>query len=236
VAPAASSIPITLTHNDSLAIAAAVEKRISQEAEKRGRQLAQQIADSIAASARHTAIDSIIRKNLPQGVPIPVWQEIAAPPAEWGGPKRVVITEPRASSHSEVNAFSQTFSDSLMRAFSRKKGFNVVSADSVRRVLNATRVRSEVEKALSPDIMITPTVVGIPGDSLTVLVTIRDIRLGSSYGTRVASVKIPSGDPASAMSDLTNKIFSQIENLSKTPIMPRPPAPRAAPRGNRNDQ
>jgi hypothetical protein len=237
VAPQAAPIPVTLTRNDSLAIAAAVEKRIAQEAEKRGRQLAERITDSIAASARHTAIDSIIKANLPHGAPIPVWKEFTAPPAEWGGPKRVVITQPRTSSHSEVNAFSQTFSDSLMRAFSKKKGFSVVSADSVRQVLSATRVRSEVEKALSPDIMITPTVVGVPGDSITVLVTIRDIRLGSAYGTRVASVKVPAGDPASVMSDLTSRIFSQIESLSRTPIVPRPPAAaRAAVRGNKNNE
>jgi hypothetical protein len=124
-----------------------------------------------------------------------------------------------------------------MRAFSKKKGFSVVSADSVRQVLSATRVRSEVEKALSPDIMITPTVVGVPGDSITVLVTIRDIRLGSAYGTRVASVKVPAGDPASVMSDLTSRIFSQIESLSRTPIVPRPPAAaRAAVRGNKNNE
>ena len=236
-APAPASIPVSLTHNDSLAIAAAIEKRISQEAEKRGRQLAQHIVDSLSAATRHSAIDSIIKKSLPQGMAIPAWKEMAAPPAEWGGPKRVVITQPRASSHSEVNAFSQVFGDSMMKAFSKRRGFSLVSADSVKQVLSTTRVRSEVEKALSPDIMITPTIVGLPNqDSITVLVTIRDIRLGAAYGTRVTSVKVPANDPAGAMSELTAKIFSQIELLSKTPIMPRPPmTPRVEGRGNRKD-
>lgn len=237
VAPAPAPIPVTLTRNDSLAIAAAIEKRISQEAEKRGRQLAQQIVDSLAAETRHTTIDSIIRKSLPAGMAIPMWKEMAAPPAEWGGPKRVVITQPRQSSHQGVTAFSQVFSDSLMKAFSKRRGFSLVSSDSVNQVMSKTRVRSEVERALSPDIMISPTVVGIPGDSMTVLVTIRDIRLGAAYGTRVASVKVPTSDPAAAMHDLTAAIFSQIENLSRTPITARPQAaPGAATRGNKNDQ
>jgi serine/threonine-protein kinase len=220
----ASSLPIKLTRNDSLAIAAAVEKRIAQEEAARGHKMAEMIADSITAQARRIAIDSIVRAALPRGMPMPAFKDFAVPPAEWGGPKRVVITTPRQSSHQPVNAFGKVFSDSLSKVFAHRKGFTVVSQDSVNQVLAQTRVRSEVEKALSPDLLISPTIVGIPGDSINVIITIRDIRLGSAFGTRVASAKFPASDPAAALPSLTNIILSQIESLSQTKTFRAAPA------------
>jgi hypothetical protein len=88
---------------------------------------------------------------------------------------------------------------------------------------------------LSPDLLISPSVVGIPGDSITVIVTIRDIRLGTAYGTRVASAKFSADNPEAAMPALTSNIFSQIETLSRTPtfVRVRPPKP---PEQGKNEQ
>jgi serine/threonine protein kinase len=227
-------LPVTLTRNDSLAIAAAVEKRIQQEAEKRGRQMAEAFADSLASQARRIAIDSIVRASMPKGMAMPVIRDVVSPPAEWGGPRRVVVTTPRQSSRESVNEFGKLFTDSMRKAFSRRKGFAVVSADSVNQVLAGTRVRSEVEKALTPDILVSPSIVGIPGDSLTVIVTIRDIRMGAAHGTRVASKKIAASDIASALPALTNDILSQVESLKKMPTFLRVP-PGAQAKG-KNDQ
>ena len=210
VAPAA----LALTRKDSLAIAEAVQKRLAQESAVRGPERVSVVADSITAHVRKIAIDSILRAALPAGVAMPVWRDVA-PPAMWGGKRRVVVTEPKESRNPTLNSFGGALSDSLRRAMGKRKGYTVVAADSVDAVLAVSRVRSEVEKALKPDVLITPTFVGI-GDTMSVLVTIRDVRSGAR-GMRVASSKFVTSDPHGSIPGIVQSVMEQVESLAHMP-------------------
>jgi hypothetical protein len=83
-----------------------------------------------------------------------------------------------------------------------------------------SRVRSDVEKALKPDLLISPTFVGY-GDSMTVLVTIRDIRKGLPNGVRVASAKFAVASSEASIPSLVQGVISQAENLIRTPTIVR---------------
>jgi hypothetical protein len=233
-APAAiPAAPIALTRKDSLAIAEAVQKRLAKEEAVRGKEEVAIIADSITSHVRRAAIDSILRANLPAGVAIPMWRDMAPPP-EWGGKRRVVVTEPRAGRNENLNAFGAALSDSIRRALMKRKGMSVVDPDSVSAVLAVTRSRADVESSLKPDLLITPTVVGA-GDSMSVIVTIRDVKSGNAYGTRVASSRINVNDPEVSIPGLVQSIIGQVESLSRMPVTFRFVKPNQ-PRVNRENQ
>ena len=210
--------PLALTSQDSLAIAEAVQKRLAQEAAKRDRRELAVIADSITAEVRRIAIDSILRASLPRGMPMPVWKDLAPPP-EWGGKRRVVVTTPRPGRNEALNSFGSALSDSIRRTLMKRKGFVVVDPDSVEAQLSVSRTRSDLEKALKPDILIAPQIVGA-GDSMTALVTIRENRGGKAYG-RAVSTKFAVSDPESSIPPLLRNLLGQIDNLVHTPTFIR---------------
>ena len=220
--PAPPSKPLSLTPQDSLAIAEAVQKRLAKEEAVRGKKEVAIIADSIAANVRKAAIDSILRASLPHGMPMPVWTDFA-PPAAWGGKRRVVVTEPKQGKNDNLNAFGSSLAEGIRRALMKDKKYSIVDPDSVSAVLANTRVRSEVEKALKPDVLISPTFVGAPNatDSMTVIVTVREMRNATTIGARVASAKFALTDPERAMPTLIADITSQLEGLSRTPTFVR---------------
>ena len=212
--PPAPAAPLALTRKDSLAIAEAVQKRLAQEAAVRGPERVLVVADSITAHVRKVAIDSILRATLPAGVKMPVWRDVA-PPAAWGGKRRVVVTEPKAGRNPALNSFGSALSDSIRRALAKRMSYSVVAADSVAAVLEVSRARSEVEKALKPDLLISSTLVGV-GDTMSVLVTIRDLRTGA-HGMRVASNKVVVSDPDKSIPAIVRGVMEQVESLGLMP-------------------
>ena len=209
--------PLKLTRQDSLAIAEAIQKRIAKEEAVRGRAEVAVIADSIATHVTKAAIDSILRANIPRGMPMPVWTDLARPP-EFVGKRRVVVTEPRAGRNDNVNAFGSALSDSIRRALMKRKNYSVVDPDSVAAALAVSRVRTDVEQALKPDLLITPTIVDA-GDPMTVTVTVRDLH--NRYGLRVASARFSASDPEASIPSLMKDLMSQIESLVNTPTFVR---------------
>jgi tRNA A-37 threonylcarbamoyl transferase component Bud32 len=222
----AAPAPIALTRKDSLAIAEAVQKRLAKEATVRGETELAMLADSITAHVRRAAIDSILRATLPAGIPIPAWRDVA-PPASWGGKMRVVVTEPQSSKREDLNAFGRLLGDSLRRTLMRRKGLTVVDPDSVSAALSVSRVRTDIEKALKPDLLITPTFVG-NGDTMTLLVTIRQTGVGSR-GTRIASTTFSVNEPAASIQKIVPMVLEQIESMESMPALVRvrtiPPSP-----------
>jgi hypothetical protein len=216
--PVAAPAKLALTRQDSLAIAEAVQKRLAKEEAVRGREEVAIIADSIAANVRKAAIDSILRVSLPKGMKIPVWSDFA-PPVEWGGKRRVVVTEPRPVKNDNVNAFGSTLSEAIRKSLMRQKAkYSVVDPDSVSAVLAQSRVRTDVENALKPDVLISPVFVGpATTDSMTVLVTIRDVRGTSAIRSGVASVKFAVADPERAIPELVQDVMSRLEEQARTP-------------------
>jgi hypothetical protein len=220
--PTPPSTKLNLTRQDSLAIAEAVQERLAKEEAVRGKKEVAIIADSIAANVRKAAIDSILRASLPRGMPMPVWTDFA-PPAAWGGKRRVVVTEPKQGKNDNINAFGSTLAEGIRRALMKDKKYSIVDPDSVSAVLANTRVRSEVEKALRPDVLISPTFVGAPNatDSMTVIVTVREMRNATTIGARVASAKFALTDPERSMPALIADITSQLESMSRKPTFVR---------------
>ena len=208
-----------MTAADSLAIAEAVQKRLAKEEAMHGREHVTIIADSIAAIATRVAIDSILRANLPRGAAVPVFPDFA-PFTAFGGKRRVVVTEPKEGKNQSLNAFGSAIADSLRRALMKRRRFSVVDPDSVEAVMAVSRVRSDVEKALKPDLLISPTFVGY-GDSMTVLVTIRDIRKGLPNGVRVTSAKFAVASSEASIPSLVQGVISQAEELIRTPTIVR---------------
>ena len=212
--------PLVLTRADSLAIAQAVHERIAKEEAIHGRAKVSMFADSIAAIARKVAIDSIVKASLPpRGVPLSVWSDLGGA-GELLGKRRVVITTPKAGKNESLNLFGRAVADSLRRALSKRANYTVVDADSIDAVLAVTRTRSDVERALKPDLLISPTLVGM-GDSMTVLVTIRDSRRGVTNGARVASMKFAAENPSASIPKLVQGVLAQIESLLRTPTIVR---------------
>jgi Protein kinase domain len=233
-APAAPPVPVSLTRADSLAIAEAVRKRLAQEEAAKGTKHVAMVADSITAYVRKVAIDSIVKAAFPKGVPVPVmpkWGEMGPNVATmWSGKRRIVITDPRASRSNELNAFGATLADSLRRAFAKRSGYTVVDADSVRSALAVSRARTHVDATLKPDIIITPTFVG-SGDSMTVILTLRDLR-GGPGGVRTASAKFAVANADAELPGIVRSVVSQMESLVRAPALMRVGKPPQAPRGS----
>jgi hypothetical protein len=204
--------PIKLTAQDSLAIAEAVQRRLQREEAIHGRQQVILYADSIAAMARKVAIDSIVRATLPRGVNVAALSELGALAPGRNAIKRVVVIEPRRMKDERLNAFGVTLSEGIREALLKRKNYAVVDPDSVELVLSKTRVRSEVEKALKPGVLITPTFAGA-GDTMTVIVTLRDARAG----TRVASARFAAANPDAIVPTLLQNIVEQLESLRRMP-------------------
>jgi len=216
--PVAAPAKLALTRQDSLAIAEAVQKRLAKEEAVRGREEVAIIADSIAANVRKAAIDSILRVSLPKGMKIPVWSDFA-PPVEWGGKRRVVVTEPRPGKNDNLNAFGSSVSESIRQALMKQKKYSVVDPDSVNAVLAQSRVRTDVENALKPDVLISPVFAGppTPGDSMTMIVTIRDVRGISAMRSGVASIRFAVSDPEKAIPELVQSVMQQLEQQARAP-------------------
>ncbi|HEX6575669.1 MAG TPA: hypothetical protein VF042_11935, partial [Gemmatimonadaceae bacterium] len=219
--PATKPAPLQLTAADSLAIAEAVQKRIAREEAIHGRQQVTMFADSIAAVARKVAIDSIIRANLPRGAQMPVFAELGAIPPEWSAKRRVVVTEPRASRNENLNAFGSVVSENIRNALMKRKGYTVVDPDSVALLLTKTRVRTDIERAFKPDLLISTSFAGV-GDTMTVLVTARDLRRGG--GARVASAKFAVNNAEVVVPELVSNLVKQIESMRLTAIRVNPAA------------
>jgi len=223
-AQAPAPVPVVLTREDSLAIADAVRKRLAKEEVARGSQHSTMMADSITAYVRKLAIDSIIKATLPAGTRIPVWTETMPPPVPYAPAtplstrRRVVVTDPRESRRQELNAFGRALTDSIRRSLAVRGPYQVVSGDSVRAALAVSRVRQDVEKALSPDVIISPAFVGA-GDTMTVMVTLRsrDTMFGPSV--RMASGKFRVDDAEKSIPALVKLVAAQLDDMQKQRVM-----------------
>jgi hypothetical protein len=225
--------PVVLTREDSLAIAEAVRKRLAQEEAVNGRRHVSMVADSITRYVRQLAIDSIVKANLPPGtfkelrdfsMPAPAPRiAMGAAATAMGvtefvktGKTRVVITEPRDSRRDELNVAGRAIADSLRRAFARKSGYVVVDGDSVRAALALSRSRSDIETNLKPDLLISPSFAGM-GDTMTVILTVRDVGNRMGFGARTASARLPLNNSGPAISSMVRDLSFQVDALVRAP-------------------
>lgn len=230
VVPAAAR-PLVLSRADSMAIAEAVRQRLATEERAKGKAEVALITDSLMKHVQRVFIDSMFRANMPRGAPMPM--EIPVAQAPWGK-RRVVITEPRESRDKPaLNTFSRTLTDAL-RGSLEKEGFILVDQDSVRAVLAQTRSRNDVERILRPDVLITPSYAGF-GDTLSAIVTLRDLKNPSGFGVRVSSTKVVPDNPSAYLGPAIQSIMKQLSDLKHAPTVYRAIRPPEMPRGN-NDR
>ena len=90
----------------------------------------------------------------------------------------------------------------------------LVDQDSVRDAVSHSSSRDEAAKILKPDIMVSPNYVG-SGDTVSVVVTVWDMRRTSSYGIRVTSSKLVPGHPDAYLGPIVQSILKQLEDLPR---------------------
>jgi hypothetical protein len=224
--PAAAK-PLVLSRADSLAIADAVRQRLAKEEKAKGKAEVALITDSLMRYVQRVWVDSMFRSKLPPGVPMPM--EIPVAQAPWVK-RRVVVTEPRESrDRPALNAFSRTLTDALRGTLS-KEGFVLVDQDSVRAVLAQTRSHNDVERILRPDVLISPSYAGF-GDTLSAIVTLRDLKNPSGFGVRVSSTKVVPDDPSAYVGQAVQAVMKQLADLKHAPTVYRAIRPPNVPKG-----
>jgi hypothetical protein len=154
----------------------------------------------------------------PATVSAPAAAPAAAP--EVSGPKRVAITEPKESSQAALNSFSRTLTDALRGSLSKEGGFTLVDQDSVRSALAKAPSREDIVKLLQPDVLISHTYAGV-GDTVSIIVTVRDLRSNSSYGIRVTSAQLIASQSQYYLGPILQSILKQIDDLSRAPTIYR---------------
>jgi hypothetical protein len=74
------------------------------------------------------------------------------------------------------------------------------------------------------------------GDTMTVIVTIRDVTNRNSPNTRTASARIIVSSPGDAISGLTRGVVEQVDGLIKMPRQFRIVRPQPVPAAGNNDR
>jgi hypothetical protein len=231
-APTVMTAPVSapvITKSDSLAIEAAVQRRLAQEqaqaqtqALKKGKAPVAVNEDSIRLAVQKAIGDSIARATPPaapaRAVVVPVEPVAPAP----SGKKRVAITEPKEGKVAALNSFSRTLTEALRGSLSREGGFILIDQDSVRGALSTAANREDIVKTLQPDVLITHTFAGVGvSDTVNIIVTVRDLRASSSFGIRVTSAKMVAANAEYYVGPVLQSILKQIDDLARAPTIYR---------------
>ena len=223
--------PPVITKIDSMAIAAAVTKRIAQAqaeaAKKPGKATIN--ADSVARVAQREATDSVNRAKaaLAAAAP-PIAAPVApaapaAPAAPRGTPPysvgthRLAIVEPVESKEQpSLNTFSRALSAAIRGSIDGGAPFALVDQAESRDAVARSSSRDEAVGTLKPDVLISQTYSGT-GDTVKVTVTIRDMKGTSTYGTRMLSSRVMPAYPQYYVNTIAQAVAKQLEDLQKAP-------------------
>jgi serine/threonine protein kinase len=236
---AAASAPVAI---DSVAMAAAVTKRLTDEAAKTGQPAIN--ADSLRRVVQREIADSINRANAqrlaaaaaaapapapatvtavapaPTVAPEPAPAAVTAPPPNTSGKKRLAITTPRDNSQPVLNSFTRAFIGALRASLDGSSAFDPIDQDSVRSAQASTASRDEAAKLLQPDVMIWPGYSGT-GDTVNVVVTVWDRRSNSSYGIRVTTARVVPANADNYIGALVQSVMKQLDDLDRMPTIYR---------------
>jgi eukaryotic-like serine/threonine-protein kinase len=205
-APGATSkavvAPPVMTAVDSMAIAAAVQKRLAQAAAaaKKPGQTAVN-TDSLKKSLQREVTDSVAKAKaaLAAAAP-PVAPPVtpAAPvPSAPSGKRRLSIAQPAESKEQPaINTFSKALSDALRGSLDKGDAFSVVDQD--------------------PEVVVTPSYVGT-GDTVKITVSVRDLRTSSTFGMRVISARVMPAYPQYYLAPIVQAVLKQLDDLTRAP-------------------
>jgi len=146
------------------------------------------------------------------------------------GPRRVIVAQPRPSrSRPEMDAIVASLADSLRLALDAHPRYVVVPADSVARALAETRTVNALQERLDAELVISIALVPV-GDTVTRIITVRDLGAGPGASTRVVMSKVTPGAPGAGMRELVPQVVRALTELERAarvrpPSEPRPPRP-----------
>ncbi|MEO8227999.1 MAG: serine/threonine-protein kinase, partial [Gemmatimonadota bacterium] len=244
--PPATPVPArtVLTREDSLAIARAVRDRLDMTAPAKARGSAAASATPVKdAAIERKLVDSIVRASLAEWSR-PGW--VGAANAELGkipryaermqslgrfetlhvpmppmrtGPRRVVITEPRENpAHPELANVGTAVAERLRDLLRGRKEYAITDPNAVREVLQRTREIAQVAQALGADVIASIDLIPVPGDSVVMLVKIRDLSSEPAYSYRVAGgATMAIADLPPAIDRTANATVRYIDEMSNAP-------------------
>ncbi|HVE33684.1 MAG TPA: serine/threonine-protein kinase [Gemmatimonadaceae bacterium] len=206
-----------VSHDDSVRIAAAVEKRVA----------AAKLRDSIAKAklaeqTQRKMMDSIIAANSGSGAV-----------AGAGAPRRLIIAEqPEIAQWPEAALLGRAVADSLRRMLrGRSRQYTLVDQDSVRSALTRSRDVTEMGRAFASELLVSIRLTPLPRDSAVLMLQLWDLGASNAYrsrmsgGRKVARNEVLAGLDAVLLSTLT-----YLDEMSRAPRRP-PPAPTPPPSG-----
>jgi len=215
--------PPVITKIDSMAIVAAITKRIAAaEAAKKPGQAAIN-ADSLKQVAQREATDSINRAKAALAAAAAAVAPPVAPAAPRGTPPfsvgthRLAIVEPVESKEQpSLNTFSRALSDALRGSIDKGAPFALVDQEESRDAVARSSSRDEAVRTLKPDVLVSQTYSGT-GDTVKVTVTIRDMKGTSTYGTRMLSSRVMPAYPQYYVNTIVQAVLKQLDDLQKAP-------------------
>jgi serine/threonine-protein kinase len=212
----ATSKSAVVSHEDSVKIAQAIQKRI--EAQKAKDSIAKA---RIAEETRRKMMDSIIAAN--SGTPV----------ANPNGPRRLVIAEPPDQrARPEASLLGRAVADSLRRMLrTRKSQYTLVDQDSVRGVLLRTRSVSEITKSLNSDLLVAVSLAPTHGDSAVLQIQAYDLTAVNQYRQRAATSKqVPRNEVLAQLDALLLSTVTYLDEMTRAPRRPTlPPTPPGNP-------
>jgi hypothetical protein len=149
------------------------------------------------------------------------------------GPRRVVITDPQVStSHPELAAIGGSVVGSLRNALSGRKEYQLVDQNEVRGVLAQTHEASQVAARLGADVIASVDLIPVPGDSVVLLVKIRDLTAQPQYSYRVAGGRtMATSELPAGAGPMVDAALGYIDEMTGAPrrstrivVVPQPPA------------
>jgi serine/threonine-protein kinase len=198
-----------VSHEDSVAIAKAIEKKIAASRAKDSLAKAR-----VAEETQRKMMDSIIAANSGAAA--------ASTPA---GPRRLVVAEPPdIRSWPEASLLGRAVGDSLRRMLrGRSRQYTAVDQDSVRMLLARTRDINEIAKTMSADLMVSIRLNALPHDSAMLMLTIYDLTATNSYRTRTAANRqVPRNEVLANLDALLLSTLTYLDEMSRAPRRPPP--------------
>jgi eukaryotic-like serine/threonine-protein kinase len=197
-----------ITHDDSVRIAAAVQKKME----------ASRLRDSVAKAklaeeTQRRMMDSVIAANS------------GAASAANTAPRRLLIAEPaEVRNWPEASLLGRAVSDSLRRILRTRRQYTVVDLDSVRSALVRTRDINELTKSLNADLMVVIRFSALPHDSGMITLQSYDLTASNSYRQRGATSKpVAKNEVLGSLDALLLSTVTYLDEMSRGPR--RQPAP-----------
>ena len=204
-----------VSHDDSVRIAAAVQKRVA----------AAKLRDSIAKAklaeeTQRKMMDSIIAANSGSGATAAVT-----------APRRLVIAEPpEIAVWPEAALLGRAVGDSLRRMLrTRARQYTIVDQDSVRLALSRSRDVSEMSRILGSDLLVSIRLTLMPRDSAMLMLQLWDLGANNVYRTRISGGrKVAKSEVLAGLDGVLLNTITYLDEMSRAPRRP-PPVPTPPP-------